>query len=142
MRCHSARATGPSSGGHSGASDSGPGSFLRRLDFRDVVVTAVHFFSGSLIMCSFLLIGVGYGCEVEGLRIGFIEAAPVTGTFPLLAGECLPPPHGNVDKEWIDFDSRADPAGRLRRDQCGAAAKKRVINRVADAAVVEQGTTH
>ena len=59
-----------------------------------------------------------------------VERLAVGEQRRLLAGEGLPAPDRDIDVERIDLDREADPADGLRRDQGGAAAEERLVDRV------------
>src|SRR6516162_372798 len=56
--------------------------------------------------------------------------------------ELLPPAHGDIDKDGVELDPVADPAGHLGGDHAAARAEKRVVDRLAGAAVVDDRATH
>src|SRR5258708_19843606 len=56
--------------------------------------------------------------------------------------EGLPAADRYIDKQGIDFDAVANPSGRLRRNQRGAAAEKWFVNGLPRVAVVEHWPAH
>src|SRR5215469_12617206 len=74
------------------------------------------------------------GVLVERLTGGLVScSAP---------GELLPPAHGDIDKGGVDLDPVTDPVGHFGGDHAGARAEKRVVDRLAGAAVVNHRATH
>src|SRR5438445_4678537 len=58
------------------------------------------------------------------------------------SGEDLPPFHRHIDISGVELDPAADAAGHFGRDQAGARAEKRVIDRLAGPAVVGDRAAH
>src|SRR6516162_3637281 len=56
--------------------------------------------------------------------------------------ELLPPAHGDIDKDGVELDPVADPAGHLGGDHAAARSEKRVVDRLAGAAVIDDRATH
>ena len=71
-----------------------------------------------------------------------IEVPAIALTYCPFTRECLPPSYRDIDKDRINFDAEAHSPRRLRRDQRGAAAQKRLVDCFSDVAVVEDGTAH
>src|SRR5438309_10492069 len=57
-------------------------------------------------------------------------------------GEALPPFHRHIDISGVELDPAADAAGHFGRDQAGARAEKRIIDRLAGPAVVDDRAAH
>ena len=58
------------------------------------------------------------------------------------SGEDLPPFHRHIDISGVELDPAADAAGHFGRDQAGARAEKRIIDRLAGPAVVDDRAAH
>src|SRR5205085_12412677 len=57
-------------------------------------------------------------------------------------GEDLPASHDDIDISGVELDAGADAAGHFGRDQARAGAEKRVIDRLAGPAVVDDRAAH
>src|SRR6266478_7297139 len=57
-------------------------------------------------------------------------------------GEDLPASHDDVDISGVELETAADAAGHFGRDQARAGAEKRVIDRLAGPAVVDDRAAH
>src|SRR4029077_5568546 len=71
-----------------------------------------------------------------------IKTTPIDQERGLLAGKCLPAPDRDIGISRIDLQAETAPPGRLPRDQGRAAAKERVVNRLARAAVIDDRPAH
>src|SRR6267143_1174312 len=57
-------------------------------------------------------------------------------------GEDLPASHDDIDIGGVELETAADAAGHFGRDQARARAEKRVIDRLAGPAVVDDRAAH
>src|SRR6516165_2184339 len=57
-------------------------------------------------------------------------------------GEALPTLHNDIDIGRVELETAADAAGHLGRDQAGAGAQKRVIDRLAGPTVIGDRAAH
>src|SRR4029077_19124673 len=58
------------------------------------------------------------------------------------SGEELPALHNDIDKGGAELEAAADPAGHLGGDQARAGAEKRIVDRLAGPAVVDDRAAH
>ena len=71
-----------------------------------------------------------------------IEMHAVAFTDGLLAGECLPPADGEVDKSGFDLDRQADSIAGLGSDQRRAATQEGLIHRLARSRIIQHRSPH
>src|SRR6516165_3156207 len=74
------------------------------------------------------------GALVERLTRGLVHRCA--------SGEGSPAPQNDIDIAGADLEAAANPAGHFGRDQARARPKKRVIDQLARAAVVDDRTAH
>jgi len=86
---------------------------------------------------------LGFGIGLSRCNVGWVffrnrvERPAIGEESRTGARECLPAPHRHIDIKRAQFDRETNPASRLGCNQGGAAAQKRVIDRLPPIAVVQ-----